>query len=286
MRNFIISTEKTCDLPESLLKENDIRSIGMKFSINDTEYNDEDSMTSKEYCDFMREGAVTKTSAINLYDAKVFFENLLKEGKDILHIAFTSGLSSSCKNMKTVADELNQTHTNKIYVVDSLCACSGQGLLCLLAVEKANEEQRNVTKEVYNYLESIKNNICHFFTVDHLKYLERGGRISKTKAQIGTLLQIKPVLRIDDDGAIVQYKTVISRKKSLMTLCEEIEKRFTNVSNRVYIAHADSLEDATLLKNLIKKKTNLDAELFELSRVICSHSGPGTIALFFVGNER
>ncbi|MBQ7307160.1 MAG: DegV family protein [Clostridia bacterium] len=284
MRNFIISTERTCDLSTQVLAENQIESIGMKFSINNVEYSDENSLTGKEYCDFMREGAITSTSAVNPYDAKVFFTELLKQGKDILHIGFSSGLSSTFKNMQSVAEELNATHENKIYLVDTLSACSGQGLMCMLAVEKA--DQGKDIKEVYNYLETIKNNVCAFFTVDHLKYLERGGRISKATAIAGTLLQIKPVLHLNDEGAIVQYKKVTGRKKSIMTLCEEFVKRYTNVSSKIYIAHADSLEDAELLQSLIKRKSGLDSQIFELSRVICSHSGPGTIALFFVGNER
>lgn len=284
MRKFLISTERTCDLPMDILVNKNINYISMKFSINNVEYDQSVDMSSKEFCDYMRKGAITKTSSVNMFDAKNYFEELLKQGKDILHLAFTSGLSGSCDNIKNVAKELNETHENKIYVVDSLCACSGQGLLCILATEKADEGED--IQVVFNYIEALKYKICHFFTVDDLKYLERGGRISKTTATLGSLIQIKPVLKIDNEGRIVQDRKVISRKKSITTLCNIFTEKFSNTCNKIYISHADSLEDATLLKNLIKQKTGLDSEIYELGQVICSHSGPGTIALFFVGEER
>ena len=283
MRNYIISTETTCDLPMQVLNENNIYTINMKYSVNNVEYGTDKEMTNKEFCDAMRGGANTMTSSVNVYDAKAYFEDLLKEGKDILHICFSSGMSGSCQNIKDVAEELNKTSENKIYVVDSLCACSGQGLLVLLACQKAETTDIKALKE---YLDEIRYHVCHFFTVDDLKYLVRGGRVSKTKAQIATLLNIKPVLYVDDEGRIIQYKNVISRKKSVASLCDDLMKRFSGESDLILISHADCLEDAIYLQNLIKQKTGYDSQICELGHVICSHSGPGTLALFFLGNKR
>ena len=284
MRNFIMSTDITCDLPEDILVKYNIKSLNMTYSIDNVEYSNNNSISTKEFCDYMRKGSVTKTSAINCYDAREYFEKLLTLGQDILHISFSSGLSSSYTNAHDVANELNKTNHNKIYVIDSLCACSGQGLLCILGCEKADSGES--IEDVKNYLEKIKFNITHLFTVDDLKYLVRGGRVSKTKAKIASALKIKPVLHVDNEGKLVQYKTVISRKKSIMTMCDDFISNYSNVSNKILISHADCLEDAQLLQSFIKNKTGLESELYELGHVICSHSGPGTLALFFVGNKR
>lgn len=284
MKKFLISTETTCDLPKELLEENNIYTIKMQYSVNNIEYGKDKEMSNKEFCDSMRNGAETMTSSVNKFDAKAYFEDLLKSGQDILHICFSSGMSGSCQNIQDVAEELNKTNTNKIYVVDSLCACSGQGLLVLLACQKAETTDNIVA--VKDYLEEVKYHICHYFTVDDLKYLVRGGRVSKTKAQIATMLNIKPVLYVNNEGKIIQNKNVISRKKSIASLCEELMKRFSGESDIILISHADCFEDAMYLQNMIKQKTGYDSKICELGHVICSHSGPGTLALFFLGDKR
>lgn len=284
MRKFIISTEKTCDLPNNLISEYNIYTTNMRYSIDDVEYGDDNDISNKEFCDKMRNGSIMKTTSVNTYDAEMYFKELLKEGKDILHISFTSGMSGSFNNINSVANEINKTSKNKIYIIDSLCACSGQGLLCLLASEEA-DKGKDIT-DVVKYIESIKLNICHLFTVDNLKYLVQGGRVSKVKATIGTVLQIKPVLHLNNEGKIVQCSNVISRKKAIMTLCDDFIKKFSNISDKIIISHADCKEDAELLASFIKKKSNKDCLICELGHVICSHSGPGTLALFFVGNPR
>ena len=284
MNDFLITTEKTCDLPINYLDKNNIKTISMRYTVNDKEYDDINGLTSKEFCDCIRNGSDVKTSAINMFDAEMFFKNLLKEGKNILHIAFSSGLSSSVKNLEIVAKNLNKENDNKIYVLDSFSGSLGQGLLCQLAINKLKEGVK--FDELIEYLEGIKSKICHIFTVDNLKYLQKSGRISKAKQTIGSMLQIKPILFLDDEGKIIQYKNVISRKKAIMTICEEFTKSFSNKCNQIYIGHADCMEDAILLQSLIKKKTGLDSEILDICRVIVTHGGPGSLALFYVGNKR
>ena len=270
-------------MPELLEKYN-ISTIGMNYSIDNVEYTDKDSISHHQFCEYMRNGAITKTSSINTYNAEEYLIGLLKQGKDILHISFSSGLSCSYRNMVSVAEELNKTSKNKIIVIDSLCACSGQGLYVMLGCEEADKGKD--IDEVAKYLEDIKLNLCHLFTVDDLKYLVRGGRVSKAKATLAKTLNIKPVLHVDNEGKLVQYRNVISRKKSIATMCDDFAMNYSGKSNLILISHADCQEDALLLQGMIRKKTGLDSIICELGHVICSHSGPGTLALFFLGNKR
>ncbi|MBQ7307161.1 MAG: DegV family protein [Clostridia bacterium] len=284
MKDYFITTEKTCDLPIQVLNTNNIETVCMRYTINETEYNDNDELSSKEFCDYLRQGANVMTSAVNMYDAEMFFKKMLEKGKNVLHIAFSSGLSSSCKNLQIVAENLNKEYENKIYVLDSICGSVGQGILCEIAIQKANEGMS--FDNLINFLEDLKYKICHIFTVDDLKHLLKGGRISKTKEKIGSLLHIKPVLYLDNEGRIVQSKNVISRKKAIMTLCEDFAKTFTNEYPQIYIGHSDCMEDALLLQNLIKRKTGYDSQIFDICKVITTHGGPGSLALFYVGSKR
>lgn len=285
MSKFIISVEATADLTKELLDKYDIREAQMNFSVDEKEYSTKDeNMTVLEFYDKMKAGAKTSTSQINTYMAKEYFEELLKEGKDILHVSFTSALSGMYEAMKKSAEELNATHENKIIVVNSLCASMGQGLLAILCAEK--QEEFDSIDKLAEYCESIKMQIDHLFVVDSLKYLSRTGRVSKMTAAIGTVLQIKPVLHVDNEGHLTSFAKVISRKKSLSALVEKTLQKKNNLSDKTYICHANCEEEANLVKNQIEEKSNLKVELMNLGYVIGCHAGPGTIAVFFTSNER
>lgn len=285
MGKFIVSVEATADLTKELLEKYDIRKAEMNFSIDEKEYcTDNLEMSPEIFYNKMRGGSRTSTSQVNSFQAKEYFEKLLEEGKDILHISFTSALSGMYDCMKKTADEINQTSKNKIIVVNSLCAAMGQGLLALIASEKMDDY--NTIEAFTGYVESIKMNIDHMFIVDSLKYLSRTGRISKMTAAIGTVLQIKPILHVDNEGHLTNFAKVISRKKSIQTLAEKVANAKNNMSDKIYIAHADCLNEAQTVQQLIEEKTSIKPEILELGYVIGCHAGPGTIAVFFTSDKR
>ena len=209
---MLLSTDSTANLPKNYYHKLNIHMIPMQINLNDLTYNDLSiDLPVDTYYQLMREGATPTTAQINEYSAKEYFENLLTYGEDILHISFSSALSGSTSTIKRVANELNQTHKNKIVVIDSLNASMGEGLLVLKAHELI-KAGKNIN-EIYEEILKLIPNICSYFTVDNLKYLVRGGRVSKLSGTIGKILNIKPILCVDKNGKLVSYKKVISRKK-------------------------------------------------------------------------
>ena len=286
MKNIIISTELTCDLSEEFLKEKDIPVIGMIYTVNDVDYCGVTGreMNFKEFYNAMREGANVKTSLINTDRCERFLENLLKTGKDVLHLSFASATSGTCDNFKKAAEILNEKYENKVMVVDTLCQAGGQGLLVTLVNQYA--EEGHSLQECYEYAESLKHRIAHYFVVDDLKYLMRGGRISKTSAILGTILKIKPVLYTDKNGVLTLKEKVMSRRKSLMRLCDKMAERYNRESDVVYISHGDCIEDAQFVADAVKSRLGAECRMLELSPIIGTHSGPGTVALFFTQENR
>lgn len=286
MKNMIISTEAACDINDELIKKYDIKIAPMKFIINGVEFRSDDKeFSTKQVCKFMKEGATSKTSQITEFEAQEFFKELLKEGKDILHISFSGAMSGTAENFKRAADYLNQSSENKIYVLDSLCQAGGVGLLVKIVAEKISKDSLTAS-EALDFAESIKLNIAHFFTVDDLKYLARGGRISSTSALIGNIIKIKPVLHLNDEGAIVQFQKVISRKKALATLVEQLRLHLNPEYKFSFISEADARSEAEEVARTLKNELGVETTIVPLSAVVCSHSGPGTLALFFVSDRR
>lgn len=284
--DFLLSTECACDMPQELIKQYNLQIAPMLFYINGQEFrSDDESFTSEQVCKFMREGATTKTTQINEHDAKEYLENLLKSGKDILHFCFTSTMSNTYNNFKKVADESNQTNSNKIYVVDTLCQAGGVGVLIKITADEIISKNLTIAQAV-NFVEENKLNIAHIFTVDDLKYLKRGGRISATTAVLGTILKIKPILRLNSDGIIVPAQNVISRKKAIITLAEKTCKYFSGKFDSIFITHADCLEEAKNLANLVKDKLGIEPFVMSLSALVTNHSGPGTMAIYFHAKSR
>ncbi|MBQ8749470.1 MAG: DegV family protein [Clostridia bacterium] len=277
---MIITIENTCDLTNEKIEELGVKVIKMKFTA-ENESLDTNKIDIKEFYNLMRTGEVFRTSQVNEFEAKEFFEKYIEQD-DILHLSFTSGLSASLEAVKRVAEEINAKNEHKVYVVDTLCASAGQGLFCELIVKKLKETNCNI-QELVNYAEELKYDLAHYFTVDELKYLVRGGRVSKTSAFIGKLLTIKPILRIDRKGKIVAMSKVISRKKSLQKLAELYNELADKTNDLVYISHADCEQDANLLKEqILNINPNAKIEIYQIGATIGSHCGPGTLALFFV----
>ncbi len=288
MENYVIFTDSGCDISPELLKKWEVEYINLifRFEGDEKEHTNED-IGSAEFYNKMREGMVAKTSAINPDTFEARFEEVLKQGKDILYLAFSSGLSTTYNSSKIAAEELAGKYPErKVVSVDTLAASAGQGLLVYLAVEKKKNGAE--LEEVSEYINGIKNNLCHWFTVDDLVYLKRGGRISPTVAFVGNILGIKPVLHVDDEGHLVNVTKVRGRKAAIGKMAEKYGELARDAkSGVVYISHGDCISDAEALKARLCSDYGAEVELItDIGAVIGAHSGPGTLALFFVGTEK
>ena len=286
--NFVIFTDSGCDISADILKEWDVLSLDLTFRFEgeDKEYSNAD-MPVKKFYDRMRGGEVAKTSAINTATFEEAFEALLKQGKDLLYLGFSSGLSTTYNCAKMAAAELAEKYPdNKIITVDTLAASAGQGLLVNFAVKKRDEGA--TIEQTAQYIESIKLNLCHWFTVDDLVYLKRGGRVSAAAALVGTVLNIKPMLHVDNDGHLISKAKVRGRKTTLKFLCDKYGELAQDKKNgTVYICNADCMDDVESLKAMLAEEYGASVEIVtDIGPVIGAHAGPGTIAVFFLGNER
>ncbi|HWT75063.1 MAG TPA: DegV family protein [Mobilitalea sp.] len=289
MKEFIITTDTTCDLPQDYMDKHNIGLLPLYYSLNGTVYGEGNVLNPQEFYNIMRGGAMPTTMAVNPELARKIFTGLLKKGYDILHIAFSSALSGSCSAAATVARELSDENPgSKIIVIDSLCASLGEGLL----VHKAAELKKNGKSidEIANWLEKNKLNLCHMFTVDDLHHLHRGGRVSKATAIIGTLINVKPVLHVDNEGRLIPLNNVRGRKKALVSLVDLMEEKIKNYpvqNDIIFISHGDCIEDAEYVADLVKERLGIQNFLIHyVSPTIGAHSGPGTVALFFMGTQR
>lgn len=281
---MILSTDSTANLPKEYYEKLNIKMIPLQIILNDNTYDDlSEKLPNKEYYQQMRDGATPTTAQVNEYSAREYFEKLLSLGEDVLHIGFSSALSGSTNTLKRVAEELNLNHKNKVVVVDSLNASCGEGILVLYAKDMMNDGKS--IDEIKTEIEKLIQYSCSYFTVEQLKYLVRGGRVGKFSGIVGTLLNIKPVLRVDENGRLVSYKKVISRKKSIDEMKNIISEKIAE-KKYVMISHAECLEDATELANSIKTNLGVDPIITDLTQVIGSHTGPGLLALFFIGKEK
>jgi len=286
MADYILVTDSACDiLPEKLQEWGvEVRRLPYLFTDDGAEHLDNDR-PAKEFYDEMRSGRVAKTSGVNEAVFEALFTPFLEDGKDVLYIAFSSGLSVTCENGKKVAAALAEKYPErKIIVVDSLAASAGQGLLVYLA--KENRSAGMGIEENAAALEQQKLHVCHWFTVEDLKYLKRGGRISAATALLGTALNVKPVLHVDNEGHLIKIYQVHGRKKSIRKMAEMLGETILE-DTPVFISQADCIEDAELLQKILKEEYNREVNLITgIGSVIGAHAGPGTLALFFLGKER
>ena len=287
--NYVITTDTCCDLPKDYLKEKEIEEVSLYYNMNGSVYGNDQEMDIKEFYDRMRGGEMPTTMAANPEELEEMFEKYLSAGKSVLHLAFSSELSSSCGNAMVAARELNEKYTdNKVIVIDTLAASLGQGLM----VYKAEELRQNgkTIDETATWLEENKLHFCHQFTVDDLNHLYRGGRVSKLTAVAGTIIQIKPILHVSDEGKLVPIGKARGRKKSLTALVDNMQRTmgiYRDKNDIVFISHGDALEDAEYVANLVKERFGIEKFLINpVSPTIGAHSGPGTIALFYMGEKR
>lgn len=289
MTKFIITTDSCADLPKDFIQKYNIGVLPLSFSIDNKEYSGVEDYDVKEFYDKMRSGLMPTTSQVTPQIAKNIFEEYIKEGYDVLHLSFSSGLSGSYNSSRVAAMEINEEYKdNKVIVIDSLCASLGEGLFVYQAVKL--KDQGKTIEEVADYLENHKLNVCHYFTVDDLNHLYRGGRVSKATAIIGTMIGVKPVLHVDDEGKLIPISKVRGRKQSLNALVKYMKESIGSYKDKndiVFISHGDALKDAQYVADKVKEEFGIDAFLINhVGPVIGTHSGPGTIALFFMGDKR
>lgn len=287
-RKYVIVTDDTCDLPKEYVDKYGLKMIYLKYEVDGVAYQGDD-MTYSQFYDKMRAGSVTKTSQPNPSKFEELFEPLLKDGYDIFYIAFSSALSGTYNSASIAKDTLSITYPDsKIFIVDSKCASLGEGLLVVKACEKKNEGA--TIAELFDYVEELKLHICHNFTVSDLIYLHRGGRVSKMATIAGSILGIKPILHVDNQGRLVPIGKIRGRKQSIDKLIENTKKAFDAKydNSTVAICHGDCFEDAkyaeSKMKEIFGKNTNVI--IGYTGTVIGSHSGPGTIAVFSIGDFR
>ncbi len=284
---YIISTDSTADLPASYIEEHGLVIQFLSYSFGGNVYGAENQMEPHAFYEQMRAGEMPTTNASIPEQVQNSFETYLKQGYDILHIGFSSGLSASFNNARLAAAELAEQYPERnILLVDSLCASLGQGLLVHKAVTL--KENGASLEEVYDWLEKNKLHLCHQFTVDDLFHLHRGGRVSKTTAILGTLINVKPVLHVDDEGHLTPVCNVRGRKKSLLKLVDNMAAQMDGFENDiVFISHGDCLADAEFVAAQVRERFGIQNILINyVSPTIGSHSGPGTVALFHMGKQR
>lgn len=289
MRTYKIITDSTCDLPSTVIKELDVHVIPMEYILDGVSHfqdlEDEGEKTASFYGS-LREGKVSSTSMINTARFMGVFEPYLKAGQDILHVSFSSALSGSYNASRMAAEELKELYPERqILVLDSVAASIGQGLLVYHAVLK--KRQGMSLEELYEWLEENKKKICHWFTVEDLMHLKRGGRINALSANIGTALNIKPILSVNMEGELVNLGKVMGRKKSLSELIVKMKSCAETAENQVVIiGHGDSLKDAEFLSTKLKNELHVkEVIMTQIGPIIGSHTGPGMIGLTFVGER-
>lgn len=289
MSDYVIVSDATLDLPMSVINEFGIKVIPMGVDIDNvafTHYPDEREITIEEFYAKLKAGSVSHTTQITPAVFTDFFTELLKQGLDVLYIAFSSGLSGTYHAAQLVMDELvDEFPDRKLYCVDSLCASAGEGLLVYNAALK---KQEGLTiDELTNWVEENKRSARHWFTVKDLYYLKRGGRISSIEAVVGTALKIRPVLSTDDEGKLVVVTKIRGSKAELELMVDKLASEGTNLSSQtVFIGHGDNLEQALELERIIRSRNLVkDIIITKIGPVIGTHTGPGMLALTFMGKK-
>lgn len=287
MSKYQIVTDSGCDLSAQMLETLNVKSTPLSVNFRGQTLQDSVDAGIQEIYAGLRAGEAASTSAVNPERWAAMMEESLKAGLDVLAVTFSSGLSATYQSAVIAAEDLRETYPDrKILVVDSLCASLGQGLLLYYAAQKRDEGLS--LEELAAWLEQNKRNLCLWFTVDDLFFLKRGGRISAATAVVGTMLNIKPVLHVDNEGRLVSVSKARGRKASIEALAAQMEKLgLPGQNDTAFICHGDCLEDAQRLAELIKVRCGVKTvHIGYTGAVIGSHSGPGTLALFFMGSQR
>ena len=290
MSEYVLITDSSADLSQEMVQELGVTVLPLSFTIQGKTYRnypDNREMDLPLFYDMLRAGELATTSAVNVAEYTQAVEPILQEGKDVLILAFSSGLSSTYQASVLAAGELREKYPDrKIYTVDTLCASLGQGLLVYLAAQE--QRKGKSIEEVRDWAEETKLHLCHQFTVDDLHFLKRGGRISATTAVVGSMLQIKPVLHVDNEGHLINIGKARGRQASLKALVDKMEKTVTEEGRKtVFISHGDCRKDAVTVADMVRERFGTqDVRINYVGPVIGAHSGPGTLALFYLGTER
>ena len=290
MNDYIIMTDSSCDLPARLADEMALTVLPLSVYIEDTKYVnylDEREIAFSELYAKLRTKCPAKTSAINMNDFLTPMEEILKSGRDILYIGFSSGLSGTYNAGAAAAREMAEKYPErKVYAVDSLCASMGQGLLVYHAWK--HKQAGESIEQVRDWVLDNRLHLCHYFTIDDLMVLKRGGRVSGATAVVGSMLSIKPIMHVDNEGHLIKIGTARGRKASIRALADGAGKLGIDLENQViFISHGDCLDEAEYLAGIMRERFHVkDVVISYVGPVIGAHSGPGTIALFFLGTER
>ncbi len=291
MREYQIFTDPTCDLPAALVEELGVMVVPMEFELGGKPYMhfpDGRNYGFHEFYEQLRAGNMSKTSQVTYHTYMEYWEPVLKSGKDILAISFSSALSGTYSAAELAAKDIAEQYPErKIYVVDTRAASAGEGLMVYTAAKKKAEGMDMET--LRDWVLANRDHLCHWFTVDDLNHLKRGGRVSAVSALLGTALGVKPVLHVDNEGRLIPMEKVRGRRKSLEALVEHMKATCTEPDGQhIFIGHGDSLEDAEYTASLVKQSfpTIADVTLTMIGPVVGTHSGPGTIALFFFGTQK
>lgn len=290
MSNYVIVTDSSCDLPAHLVEALELHTVPLAFLFGEkTYYNypDNREMSPKAFYDRLRAGEIATTNAINVGQVTDFLTPFLEEGKDILILSFSSGLSTSFNSYTIAAQDLAEQYPERtIRVIDTLCASLGQGMLVYQAAQL--RQAGKSLDEVAQWVEDNKLRQCHWFTVDDLFFLKRGGRVSAATAVVGTMLQIKPVLHVDNEGHLISVAKARGRKASLQALVDKVGQLGEDVANQImFISHSDCEADAQFVADQIKAKYGTKEIILNyIGPVIGAHTGPGCVALFFMGKHR
>lgn len=288
--SFALITDSCCNLTDELIDELDITVLSMTVRNRMKEYTSYvkgEKTDNKKFYTMLRSGDVLVTAALNAETCRDAFEKVLSAGEDLLYVAFSSALSGTCNVAQMMAEELKAKYPERrVVVLDSRCASMGEGLFVYYA--GLLRKQGKSLNEVVAWLLEHRGNLCHWFTVEDLHFLKRGGRVSAATAIVGTALGIKPVLHVDDEGRLINMEKARGRKKSLLALVDHMEQTVTEPEKQVvFIGHGDCEEDAAFVAQEVRRRMKVkDIVINYIDPVIGAHSGPGTVALFFLGTHR
>ena len=287
MSNYVITVNSTVDLPKAWLEERGVPVIPLRYTIDNETYVDMEGLSSKEFFGKLRNGSMAVTSQVNPDQAREMLEPFLKEGKDVLHLAFSSGLSGTYNSMRLAAEELKEDYPErKIMVLDTRCACMGEGVLLYYVLKK--KEEGSSIEEAFAYAEEMKEHIGHYVTVDDLNHLYRGGRLSKTSAVLGSMIKIKPIIVVNEEGKLEVVAKERGRKKSMNTIVDlAVERTGEFKQEIVMVTHGDCLEEAEYLADIVREKMGVDNILINnIGTVIGGHTGPGVLAVFCLADHK
>lgn len=285
--SYQIVTDSCCDFTEEMYRKLDLTVLPLTVTFRSQTYDDRNDDSLKDLYAGLQAGETAATAAANPESWANAFRSILDQGRDVLALAFSSGLSTTYQSAVIAAEELKESYPQRrIWVVDTLCASLGQGLLVWYACKKRDEGME--LDALRDWVEENKLHLCHWFTVDDLMYLKRGGRVSAATALVGTMLSVKPILHVDDEGHLINVDKVRGRKASIAALAQKVGQLTQGYDNStMFISHGNCREDAEALAAMLKAQYGVqEVYINYVGAVIGSHSGPGTLALFFLGDHR